>query len=224
MALLILARHAQASFGAANYDELSDLGRQQARWLGEHLRTRNLTLHSVHAGSLVRQQDTAREVLQAMGMSHLPVATDPGFNEYHAEPLVRAHLGITNVRELQKTDYKKYWRLFREAMQAWAADELANVPETWTQFGERMHRAMRKATEGADRDDVVLVVSSGGAISRGIADLLQAPPATAIELNMQLRNTAFCELIVGQRAIRLVSFNAMPHLDTAERRDRITAA
>ncbi len=31
MSELYLVRHAQASFGAANYDQLSDLGHQQSR-------------------------------------------------------------------------------------------------------------------------------------------------------------------------------------------------
>ena len=34
MSLVYLVRHAQASFGARDYDRLSELGRQQARWLG----------------------------------------------------------------------------------------------------------------------------------------------------------------------------------------------
>ena len=36
LAELTLVRHGQASFGAANYDQLSDLGMQQSRWLGEY--------------------------------------------------------------------------------------------------------------------------------------------------------------------------------------------
>ena len=36
MSELYLVRHAQASFGADNYDQLSDHGHQQSRWLGRH--------------------------------------------------------------------------------------------------------------------------------------------------------------------------------------------
>ncbi len=42
MALLFLVRHGQASFGQAHYDQLSDQGRQQARWLGEYFAGRGL--------------------------------------------------------------------------------------------------------------------------------------------------------------------------------------
>lgn len=44
MSELYLVRHAQASFGAANYDQLSDLGHRQSRWLGEHLKNAMLLL------------------------------------------------------------------------------------------------------------------------------------------------------------------------------------
>src|SRR5690606_40460973 len=40
MPLILLVRHAQASFGTDDYDRLSELGRQQARWLGEYFAAR----------------------------------------------------------------------------------------------------------------------------------------------------------------------------------------
>ena len=40
MATIYLIRHGQASFGKANYDELSDLGQQQATRLGQALAQR----------------------------------------------------------------------------------------------------------------------------------------------------------------------------------------
>ena len=48
--------------------------------------------------------------------------------------------------------------------------------------------------------------------------------ATAIEFNLQFRNTGVCELIVGSGATRLLSFNTLPHLDRAHRRESITFA
>ena len=43
MAELVLVRHGQASFGAADYDKLSDLGWRQSRWLGEYFAERGIT-------------------------------------------------------------------------------------------------------------------------------------------------------------------------------------
>lgn len=224
MAILILARHGQASFGAQNYDQLSELGWSQSRWLGEYFKERGLRFRSVHSGTLERQHDTARGILQAMGEPDTPIAQDPGFNEYHAEPVLRAYLGDVDPVAMQNASYREYWQAFRRAMAAWAADELPDVPETWHEFGQRMTRAMHDSVRDTARDDVVLVVSSGGAITRGLSDLLGMSAASAIELNLQFRNSAFCELIASSAGLRLVNMNTYPHLDRSDRRHAITSA
>lgn len=227
MATLFLVRHGQASFGAENYDCLSATGRQQARWLGEYFRARGLAFLRVMAGTLVRQQDTASEILAGMGLDEAASAsieTHAGLNEYDGEALYRSFTQGGDHRAHQNGDYQDYWRTFRSAFQAWTEDRLDGMPESWSDFGGRMRDAMRQVTTDATRDDALLVVSSGGAIGRAVADLLGAPTATAIELNLQFRNTAFCEIIVGRATQRLLSFNSVPHLEAPERRAAITFA
>jgi broad specificity phosphatase PhoE len=226
MATLFLVRHGQASFGAENYDCLSARGREQARWLGEYFAERGLRFRRVVAGSLIRQQDTASEILAGMGNAApaLPVETHPGFNEFDGEAIYRNHTGGRDHRAHQNGDYNDYWRTFRAAFHAWTQDLLQDMPESWGGFGERIGAGLGHAVEGAAREDAILVVSSGGAIGRATADLLGAPALTAIELNLQFRNTAFCEVIVGRGTQRLLSFNSIPHLDRADRRDAITFA
>ena len=126
--------------------------------------------------------------------------------------------------EHQKSDYRDYWRTLKTAMHAWAAGTLTGTPETWAEFGARTRAALAHACAGAGRDDAILVASSGGAISRAVVDIINAPGATAIEFNLQFRNTGVCELIVGSDATRLLSFNTLPHLDRADRRASITFA
>lgn len=223
MAHLILARHAQASFGSSDYDRLSELGVRQAHWLGEYFLDRGLQFKRVITGTLVRQRDTARHVLAAMGRSEMVVQADAGLNEYMAEGIVRAHLGDFDPAELQRRDYREYWRMFRTAMAAWSDGSLTGAPESWLEFGDRVRGALAAAVADTERDDAILVVSSGGAICRAVSDILGAPAAAAIELNLQFRNTAFCELLAGTR-LRVISTNSIPHLDTASRREFITAA
>ena len=223
MALLFLVRHGQASFGSADYDRLSDLGRQQSRWLGEYFRERGLHFKRVLAGSLKRQQDTAGEILSAMGAA-VPVGIHAGLDEYHAEALYRAHTGGRDQLQHQHADYRDYWRTLKAAMHAWAADELADVPETWAEFGARSGAALAAASAGLGRDDAALITSSGGAISRAVIEIMGARSATAIEFNLQFRNTGVCEIITGGDAMRMVTFNALPHLDRPDRRDSITFA
>ena len=68
------------------------------------------------------------------------------------------------------------------------------------------------------------MVSSGGAICRAVADILGAPPATAIELNLQYRNSGITELIAGGGRFRLLAFNQIPHLERDGRGEAISAA
>jgi broad specificity phosphatase PhoE len=223
MALVFLTRHGQASFGSSNYDRLSDLGHQQSKWLGEYFALRGIRFSKAVAGTLERQHDTASGILQAMNQAELPIGQDAGLNEYHAEPIFRAFTGKDPL-ELQNQNYREYWQTFRKAMAAWTADEIKNPPETWGAFGERMQQALTSACANTQRDDNILIVSSGGAISRGLADVLEYPPHIAIELNLQFRNTAFCEIIASSQGLRVINFNTFPHLDTPDRRDSITSA
>lgn len=223
MAMIYLVRHAQASFGTSDYDRLSEQGHQQSRWLGEYFGQRGLTFARVMTGTLRRQRETADGLLAAMGQQAERL-THPGLDEYHAEALFKAHVGA-DALTAQQGHYGEYWRMFRSAMMAWAADGLTGVPETWGQFGERIQSAWQQAIAGTRRDDNILIVSSGGAIGRGVSHVLGAPAEVAIELNLQFRNSGFCELIASSGGqIRLLSFNSIPHLDRPDRRQAITFA
>jgi broad specificity phosphatase PhoE len=224
MALVYLVRHGQASFGRQDYDQLSELGRQQSRWLGQWFADHGIRFRRAISGTLVRQRDTALGILESCGLDNDLLHTDPGLNEYPGESIWAAHTGGSDPVLQQRSDYKAYWRTFRDAMHAWADDRLENVPETWDAFGGRVGRSLSDAVQGASREESVLVVSSGGVIGRTIAHIVGGPPDTAIELNLQFRNTGFCELIAGGGTLRMLSFNAIPHLMRPDRRDAITFA
>ena len=173
------------------------------------------------------ERETARELLEAMN-ADVPIDIHAGLDEYHGEALYAAHTGGRNALDHQRGDYRDYWRTMKAAMHAWAAGDLADVPESWTQFGERTRAALTMAASGLKRDDCALIVSSGGAISRTMVEILGAPGTIGVEFNLQFRNAGFCELIVAgdapRQEYRLVAFNAIPHLDTPERRAAITFA
>ena len=60
MAQFYLVRHGQASFGTDNYDRLSELGHQQARWLGEYFAERDMGFDALVSGDLVRHRPRAK--------------------------------------------------------------------------------------------------------------------------------------------------------------------
>ena len=62
MSFLTLVRHAQASFFADDYDQLSPLGRTQAGLLGDHWVSRRQLWDEVYTGPRTRQRHTAELV------------------------------------------------------------------------------------------------------------------------------------------------------------------
>ncbi len=65
MAELFLVRHAQASFGSDNYDQLSELGYQQSAWLGEYFRNRGIAFDELITGTQLRHRQTLDEIVPA---------------------------------------------------------------------------------------------------------------------------------------------------------------
>ena len=89
---LWLVRHGQAAFGTGDYDRLTELGRQQSVWLGEHLARMGTRFDRICAGTLRRQQETAEAITGVIGGE---VETIPGFEEYDARRLM-ARVGQTD--------------------------------------------------------------------------------------------------------------------------------
>jgi broad specificity phosphatase PhoE len=218
MAELILVRHGQASFGAANYDKLSELGWRQSRWLGEYFAERGAAFDRVVRGSLQRHAETLAGIGEGMGKI-LAGEEDPRLNEYDSHALLRAHL---NGKALPKgDDRREHFRVLREAMYAWTEGRLPVPPDTaFDGFRARVLGALEDLR--AAQAKRVLVVSSGGPISTILASVLAMPMRGVVELNLQTRNTGISELQAGASRIHFVSFNNVPHLDRTDRAGALT--
>lgn len=223
MGQIYLVRHGQASLGSQDYDVLSALGEQQARWLGAYFAERNIRFDQVVCGTQRRHRQTAECMLEGMGVD-APVALDAGLNEFDFAELFKA-AGLQ--QPMNGDDLVQQRRAFfgqlKTVLQLWQQDRLAGpVTESWRQFQQRVWGALQTLQNSAQ--GTLLVVSSGGPIATLVQQILGAPDATAIELNVQIRNTAFCQLFFNANRLRLGSFNAMPHLDHPERLHCITSA
>ena len=220
MPCLYLVRHAQPDF-AGHYDSVTALGSRQADWLGEHFAARGLRFSRALSGSLVRQVRTLESIL-----AQLPgapsAATDPRLNEYDPAAVLAAFGGGNESALRTAGDRRAYFLALRDALQAWSRSDELPGGESWPQFGARVSAAARAAAADLGPSDSVLVVTSGGVIGRLVAEALQAGADAAIELNLQTRNTGITELAVGRSASRLLSFNAVPHLERPERAHAVT--
>ncbi len=219
MSQLYLVRHGQASFGAANYDQLSPLGYQQAQWLGEHCRELGIRFDRVVSGSLSRQQQTAQAIL-AGNDQDLPLNIDAGFNEFDFHGLAAIYCRFSDI-PLPGTDNggREFFQMLRKAMTAWSRGELhaagqaSDNPtlETWEQFHDRVHHALQQLV-AREKDETVLAVSSGGAMAMALSQVLHCGVDTLINLNMQTRNTGVHHLFYNQRGFQLAGFNSLAHL------------
>jgi broad specificity phosphatase PhoE len=86
---------------------------------------------------------------------------------------------------------------------------------SWPEFAAGVTAALDLVRERYRGD--VLLVSSGGPIATAVAQVLQAPPAAVVDLNLRIRNSALTELAFTPRRHVLAAFNAVPHLDAPER-------
>jgi len=226
MAELVLVRHGQASFGADDYDKLSELGWRQSRWLGEHFAGRGAGFDRVLRGSLRRHAETLTGIAQGLGRD-LDATEDSRLNEYDSHALLRAHLKGRPMP--QGEDRREHFRILRDAMYAWTDGTLegfsdgtasADAFEPFAEFRGRVLGALDDLRAGKAKR--VLVVSSGGPISAILAEVLGMPQRGVVDLNLQTRNTGITELQSGASRIHCVSFNNVPHLDRPDRAGALT--
>jgi broad specificity phosphatase PhoE len=200
MPVIHLVRHGQASAEAADYDVLSPLGDRQARIAGQELTRRRVRDPLVVSGTLNRQRDTAKALIEAAALTVAP-HTDPRWDEYD-------HLGLI-ARYPAPAEAEAFQGHLDHALSSWIAD----ADGGWTAFQtgavEALHDVRR--TLGAGRDAVV--VTSGGVIAAVCGALLALPAAGVVAFNRVTVNAGLTTLIAGSAGrISLLTFNDHAHL------------
>lgn len=215
---LLLVRHGQASFGAADYDNLSERGQEQSRRLGDWLAQGGHRFQAVVVGGMRRHAQTAHGVAEAFaerGLDLPETVADPGFAEFDHEAVFGAFVARNAdspvVLASKSGQARDVGAMLQAALLAWARDELPGMPETWNEFGQRVHAAGQRLQALAGEGEV-LVLSSGGVISRLAQMALDVPVERAVDLNLSLRNSAVSEFHPHGSRLRLGSWNALPHL------------
>lgn len=220
MGTLYLVRHGQASFGAADYDRLSELGHRQCAELGAWMHGRAMRFEGVLRGSLRRHRESLAAISGAL--PGLPEALEwPGLNEYDSEAVVRTvHTGPLSAPDGPEA-YRRHFRLLREGLARWMAGETQPMGmPSWAGFVEGVAGALDHVRTRHEGD--VLLVSSGGPIATAVMHVLGAPPAAMIELNLRIRNSALTEFAFTPKRHMLVTYNTLPHLDAPERQPWVT--
>lgn len=228
MSELYLVRHAQASFGAANYDQLSDLGHRQSRLLGDYFKQRHLGFEHFVVGDMQRHQQTMDGICEGLGIQSAERIVLPGLNEYNFQQMTQAYGDaygddpLYQTIEADPSDTKNYYRLLRKVLSFWVAGQIPEITETWIDFKSRVQSAQQQIQAMADRGNKILAIGSGGSISTFIGAVLAIPDETIFDLNLQYKNTAISHFFFNSKKMNLSGFNAVPHLDTNEMESFIT--
>lgn len=225
MGKLYLVRHGQASFGAADYDQLSALGERQCVRLGEYFQARGMRFDAVLIGTLRRHAQSLAAIAQGLEGLPQPLVW-PGLDEYdgkaliaaiHPEPLARP------VPTAAPEYFRQHFRHLREGLAQWMAGATApaGMP-SYAEFVAGVNGALDHVRREFDGD--VLVVSSGGPISTAIGQVLGTPHASTIDINMRIRNSAVSEMIFTPQRHMLLTYNTLPHLDGVQDAAMVTYA
>jgi broad specificity phosphatase PhoE len=206
MPVVLLVRHGQASFGAEDYDVLSDLGRRQSELVGEELARRALRDPVAVHGSLRRQRDTARIALAAAGLD-VGVGEDARWDEYDHLGLLKRYVRVpdgappTSSREVQG--------LLDSALLAWVEH---GDDGGWPAFTDGAAAALAELVADLGRGRDAVVFTSGGVIAAVCSALARGGAETVVALNRAAVNGAVTKLVAGDSGTSLLSFNEHAHL------------
>ncbi len=209
MSVLLLVRHGQASWGAQDYDVLSELGHEQSGHLGKDLAARGVAPARVWTGGLRRHDETVTAACGAAGWS-APVTTDRRWSEFDHVELLRRYDEVTP----QADKPEAYNAFFDAAVARWnGGGHDSDYTESFTAFTERVSGAVLEAADSLGGGETGVVFTSGGAIAWVVASLWSGGVAQWACVNPVLVNTGVTKVVTGRRGLTLVSVNEHPHLD-----------
>nr|WP_315248415.1 histidine phosphatase family protein [uncultured Duganella sp.] len=220
MGQIFLVRHGQASFGKANYDQLSDLGYEQARLLGQWYANTHQRFNQVINGGLARHRQTADACLGALPKKLLidtEWITDEDFAEFdHKEVLLRHCPEFADAVAFKALlanhvdPPRALEQLFREAMQRWM--DGGDYTESWPAFRDRCVRALQRLDTDSG-GQTTIVFTSGGVIAALMQHLLGLQDKQVMELNWTLANCGVTRLLHRPGQFTLSYLNNYAHLE-----------
>ena len=200
MGQVLLVRHGQASWGAADYDVLSPLGERQAVATGGFLA--GVRPDAVVHGLMQRQRRTAEVMAEAAGWGLAP-SVDGRWDEMD-------HLAVLDAQPRDfdgEPDAHQFQAWFEKATGRWLSGAHdGEYAESWPEFRDRVLAGLDALGDGT-----TVVVTSGGPISVVVAHLVESPAAYR-RIAPVVVNASVTKVVVGRRGHTLVSFNEHGHL------------
>ena len=232
MTRIYLIRHAQASIGSSNYDQLSELGKEQAKILANYLKKLGIKFDVVCSGEMKRQKDTARPLLESLsGVDGAKLIILPEFNEYDAHSIIGYQIPELTEEDPEYakalknlfSDGKSLAIIFKKAMLRWMTGE-RRIPgvETWTEFVRRVQSGIDRVSSEWGPNRTIAVFTSGGAISVSMQKALNLGNEQTLVLPLQTINTGITLYHLVEDQLGLSYFNSIAHLEMTGDPDLIT--
>ena len=206
MGEIILVRHGQANSAATTeeeYDRLSELGHQQARWLGAWFREHEHSFDHVVSGTMRRH----RETVAGLG---LVADEDARLNEIDYYTLSHA---LHRVKGEPLPTGDSFAIHMPKVLEAWRAAEIEGA-EPYHAFETRVAALLEDASQPGRR---VLCVTSGGVIGMVLRHVLDLDILKMSHLMLPIFNSSLHRLSVRDGIPYLAGYNAIPHLDAPDR-------
>jgi broad specificity phosphatase PhoE len=215
MAELYLIRHAQASFGTANYDRLSALGCRQAEVLGECLRDCGIQFDAAYSGELERQRKTAEIVLEQQP-GNVRCEIDARFNEIETggmfdclvPKLSETSPQLASLVKSGERSSKDFQKALEIVFNHWVVTDAAHPGmQSWAEYSGNVQRALADvvAREGSGR--TVAVFTSGGTIATLVAHVLGVSGAVVYKFYEPLVNCSVTRFLYSGKKVSLSCFN-----------------
>lgn len=206
MGEIILVRHGQANSHATNeadYDRLSDLGHQQAAWLGDWFRSHSHAFDHVVSGTMRRH----RETVQGLGLS---ADEDARLNEIDYYQLSD---DLNRVKGEPLPTGETFAVHMPKVLAAWKAAEIKGA-ESYLAFERRVAALL---SDAAQPGRTVLCVTSGGVIGMVLRHVLDLDILRMSSVMLPIFNSSVHRLSVRGEETYLAGYNAIPHLDAPDR-------
>lgn len=215
MATIYVIRHGQASFGADDYDNLSETGRLQATRLGEYLRDTGVRFDAAYCGQLRRQRDTA-ELALACQPARVPLQVDTRFDEVRNDEQIRELLpqlldadpALRAVVDRGLSTSKDYQKVIAAVFNHWVSPECdATGIQSWQDYAGALRMALGDIMQAQGSGKTLAIFTSGGTIAALVAQVLGARDCDVYQFYEPVFNCSVTQFFYSGDRVSLSYFN-----------------